>query len=143
MQHLVTSQNLGEVIRIDSAGTSSYHIGEPADRRMREAAKQRGYDLTSRSRQVSARDLREFDLIIAMDRNNFREVSALGQEPISNVRMLADYLDSTWPREVPDPYYGGEDGFHRVIDMLEAACPQILAELLTAPPSEKNGAELG
>ena len=130
MQHLVAHRGLTHVVKVDSAGTSSYHIGEPADRRMREAAQQRGYDLGSRSRQINLRDLRDFDLIVAMDRNNYREVLLLQPEPVTNLRMLADYLDQSWPREVPDPYYGGEDGFHRVLDMLEAACPQILDELL-------------
>lgn len=117
-------------IQVDSAGTSSFHIGEPADKRMRAAAAKRGYDLTSRSRMVTRRDLREFDLVVAMDRNNFRELSILAGGPNRKLKMLSEYLEEGWPRDVPDPYYGGEDGFEKVLDMLEAACPKIIASLI-------------
>lgn len=130
MQHLIKQNGLEALIRVDSAGTSSYHIGEPADKRMCDAAIQRGYELTSRSRQVSRRDFHEFDLIVAMDRDNYRELAILGGEPITNLRMLGDYLDPSWPRDVPDPYRGGEAGFQQVLAMVEAACPKILQELI-------------
>jgi protein-tyrosine phosphatase len=114
-------------IQVDSAGTSSFHIGEPADKRMRAAAAKRGYDLTSRSRMVTRRDLSEFDLVIAMDRNNFRELSILAGGATRKLKLLSDFLEEDWPRDVPDPYHGGDDGFEKVLDMLEAACPKILA----------------
>ncbi len=127
-------------VRVDSAGTSSFHIGEPADKRMREAASKRGYDLTSRSRMVTRRDFSEFDLVIAMDRNNYRELSILAGGPTRKLKLLSDYLEDSWPRDVPDPYYGGEEGFEKVLDMLEAACPKILASL-TIAPSERGTSE--
>lgn len=116
-------------VLIDSAGTSSFHIGEPADKRMRAAASKRGYDLTSRSRMVTRRDLTDFDLVIAMDRNNFRELSILAGGPNRKLKLLSDYLEEGSPRDVPDPYYDGDEGFENVLDMLEAACPKILASL--------------
>ncbi len=133
MKKVVSDRNLDRDFFIDSAGTSSYHIGEPADRRMRSAAQRRGIELTSRSRMVSPRDMNEFDLVVAMDRKNYRELEALvtgaGR---NNIRMLSDFLEDTWADEVPDPYYGGDDGFEQVLDMLEAACPKIVEELVTA-----------
>ncbi|MEZ6133612.1 MAG: low molecular weight protein-tyrosine-phosphatase [Pirellulaceae bacterium] len=132
MQHLVNARGLAGRIRVDSAGTSGYHINQGADRRMRTAAAARGYDLTSRSRMVTARDLSEFDMVIAMDRDNFRELHALCDGPNERIHLLSDYLDESWPREVPDPYYGGDAGFEQVLDMLEAACPRLLDELASS-----------
>ena len=128
----------GDDIFVDSAGTSSFHIGEPADKRMRAAASERGLELTSRSRMVSRRDFSEFDLVIAMDRNNYRELASLTEGVSPKLRLLSDYLDDSWPVDVPDPYYGGDEGFEKVLNMLEAACPKILCELQTGirPPSK-------
>lgn len=130
MQELVFARGLTESIRVDSAGTSGYHIDEPADKRMRAAAAARGFELTSRSRMVSPRDLVEFSLVIAMDRANYRELVSLRNGPNPNVKLLSDYLDDSWPREVPDPYYGGDEGFEEVLNILEAACPKILDALV-------------
>lgn len=116
-------------VQVDSAGTSSFHIGEPADKRMRAAATKRGYDLTSRSRMVTRHDFSNFDLVVAMDRNNFRELSILAGGPTRKLKLLSDFLGDDWPGDVPDPYYGGDDGFEKVLDMLEAACPKILDSL--------------
>ncbi|HBE67040.1 MAG TPA: protein tyrosine phosphatase [Planctomycetaceae bacterium] len=133
LQTLAVQQGVADDIFVDSAGTSSYHIGEPADRRMRLAASNRDIELTSRSRMVSPRDIAEFDLVIAMDHKNLRELKALVNEVESqHIRLLSDYLEGDWPDEVPDPYYGGDEGFEQVLDMLQAASPAILDELLTA-----------
>lgn len=130
LRKLIDERHLGDRVDVDSAGTSSYHIGEPADKRMRFAAERRGIHLTSRSRMINRRDFSEFDLIIAMDRSNYRELMAYVEGANSKVRLLSDYLDERWPREVPDPYFGGEEGFDQVLDMLHAACPKLLDELL-------------
>lgn len=82
---------------------------------------------------VSRRDFSEFDLVVAMDRNNYRELASLSEGISPKLRLLSDYLDENWPRDVPDPYYGGDEGFAKVLDMLEAACPKILAELTSSP----------
>ncbi len=123
------ANSTGADVQVDSAGTSSFHIGEPADKRMRAAAAKRGYELTSRSRMVTRRDFTEFDLVVAMDRNNYRELSILAGSPHRKLVLLSDFLEGDWPRDVPDPYYGGDDGFEMVLDMLEAASPKILQSL--------------
>lgn len=131
MQHLVDQLNLRHLIRVDSAGTAGYHVGKPADSRMLAAAAQRGLELTSRSRLAVPADLKQFDLIVAMDHSNYRDLMSLARDtPPSNVKLLSDYLPAPWPRDVPDPYLGDQQGFEFVLDMLQAACPQILQELL-------------
>lgn len=134
LQRLIDERGLGDAIQVDSAGTSGYHIDEPADHRMLRAAKSRGIALTSRSRLVTQRDLSDFDLIIVMDRANYRDILRLREGPNSKVRLLSDYLDDAWPREVPDPYQGGDEGFETVLDMLEAACARLLDELTAERP---------
>ena len=130
MQHLVNDRGLSDRIVVDSAGTHGYHVGERADSRMRAAAKQRGYELLSRSRRVTRNDLEEFDLIIAMDRDNMSGILQLHTEPSAEIKMLSDYLDGDWPEDVPDPYYGGDAGFEQVMDMIETACPKIIDALV-------------
>lgn len=129
MKRLVSARGLSQHIEIDSAGTSSFHIGEPADSRMRAAAASRGIELTSRARMVHRRDFAEFDLIVAMDGKNLRELLTYPEAAAGCVRLLSDFLDDSWPCDVPDPYYGGEAGFMTVLDMLEQACPRILEYL--------------
>jgi protein-tyrosine phosphatase len=130
LQTLLAERGLADRIRVDSAGTAGYHVGKPADSRMLSAASKRGIALTSRSRQVIASDIQEFDLVLAMDRDNLRELMSLAREmTLDHIRLLSDFLDESWPRDVPDPYYGGQDGFEYVLDMLQAACPAILDSL--------------
>ncbi len=129
LQHLVEERGLDSKVTIDSAGTIGYHEGNPADRRMRDHASKRGYDLTSRSRKIVADDLDRFDLVIAMDRQNHSDIMEI-DPTATNVKLMSDFLDDSWPVDVPDPYYGGADGFETVLDMIEAACPNILDELL-------------
>ena len=128
MQHLVEERGLESKLTIDSAGTIGYHEGNPADARMRDHASRRGYDLTSRSRKIVEEDLDRFDLVIAMDRQNLSDIMEIDSSA-TNVKLLSDFLDDNWPIDVPDPYYGGADGFETVLDMIEAACPNILAKL--------------
>jgi protein-tyrosine phosphatase len=119
-----------DTIFVDSAGTAGYHSGEPADTRMRQAAARRGYQLESLARQLEPKDLTRFDLIVAMDRENFSNIQQFSTGPAPHVRMLSDFLDDGWLRDVPDPYYGGDAGFEEVLDMIEAAAPRIIAELV-------------
>ena len=131
MQSLVDCRDLTDTVHIDSAGTIGYHTGHPADERMQAAAMQRGFDLTSRSRKITADDLQTFDLVIAMDRQNLADIQSLDVGATAEVRLLSDFLDSDqWPVDVPDPYYGGAAGFETVLDMIEAACPAILDSLV-------------
>jgi protein-tyrosine phosphatase len=129
MQSVVEGADVELAIEIDSAGTIGYHAGNPADSRMKKAASLRGYRLDSLSRQVSRRDLETFDLVIAMDRDNLADLQALHPSPTADVKLLSDFLDDSWPVDVPDPYYGGPRGFEEVLDMIEAACPEILKTL--------------
>lgn len=131
MKKLVDDRGLSDLIEVDSAGTISYHAGELPDARMREHATARGYRLESRARQIKAEDLERFDLVIAMDRDNLSGVRDLdpGGRYERKVRLLSDFLHGKWPKDVPDPYYGGAAGFEKVLDMIEAATEQILAEL--------------
>ena len=93
------------------------------------AGKNRGIDLTSISRKLELSDLDQFDLVIAMDRENLADIQRMSSDPTASVKLLSDYLGEDWPTDVPDPYYGSGDGFEYVLDMLAAACPAILDEL--------------
>ena len=129
-RHYVERQGAAEDIYIDSAGTIDYHNGKLADPRMRVAASRRGYTLTSLSRQVADEDLEDFDFIVAMDRDNLWYLEQLAGGPKAHIRLLGSFLperqdEPGQPPEVPDPYYGGSQGFEDVLDMLERACPGI------------------
>jgi protein-tyrosine phosphatase len=130
MESLVRTQGLGDRFAIDSAGTAGYHIGRSPDARMLASAQKRGYLLESRAKQFEKTHLRTRTLILAMDRENLRDVLSLAEGVPTHVKLFSDFLDAAWPRDVPDPYYGGEEGFEYVLDMLEAGCPRILDELL-------------
>lgn len=117
-------------ILIDSAGTAGFQVGAPADSRMRAAAEERGIFLASRARKLVVKDLERFDLVIAMDRENLADIRRLSDSPRAIIKLLSEYLDGDWPLDVPDPYYGGDTGFELVLNMLDAACPKILEELM-------------
>ena len=129
LQSLVDAQGRQGEFLVDSAGTAGYHDGKPADARMIAAGKNRGIDLTSISRKLELSDLDQFDLVIAMDRENLADIQRMSSDPTASVKLLSDYLGEDWPTDVPDPYYGSGDGFEYVLDMLAAACPAILDEL--------------
>lgn len=121
----------GLIVEVDSAGTSGWHEGEPADSRMRRAARHRGYDLTSISRPVRRSDFDRFDMLVAMDDSNYdnlREMAMTKEEEDKIVRM-ADFLDRKDYDHIPDPYYGGADGFDLVIDLLEEASENLADEI--------------
>jgi protein-tyrosine phosphatase len=125
---------LSDVIQVDSAGTIGHHAGNPADARMMETARRRGFDLQSRSRKIIYSDLETFDVVIAMDRENLADIKHIHPAPAADIKLLSDYLDDSWPSDVPDPYYGGAAGFEYVLDMIEAACPRIVSELAGEKP---------
>lgn len=129
LDRAVTGSDAGERIRaieFDSSGTAGYHTGRPPDSRMIQAAKRRGYDLQSLAKTIEPRHILERDLVIAMDRDNYRNIMCIARGEPTNVKLLSDFLDESWPRDVPDPYYGGDAGFEYVLDMLEAAMPKII-----------------
>lgn len=129
-QQLVDKHGLQGDVCIDSAGTASYQIGKPADARMRSAASDRGYELNSIAKQLTHRMVVESDWVIAMDRENYRDILQIARGEHRQLHLLGDFLGEGWPRDVPDPYYGGLDGFGHVLDMLEAACPLLLERVL-------------
>lgn len=133
MRHLLKQRGLEHEILCDSAGTASYHIGSPPDRRMAVAASQQGIVLEGQARQFRASDFAEFDLILAMDRSNYEDILALdpkGQYQYK-VKLMCEFCRSHSNREVPDPYYGGPEGFKYVIDLLMDACEGLLENLLS------------
>lgn len=133
MNHLIEERGLQDRIVCDSAGTSSYHVGSPPDRRMTAAAAKRGITLQGRARQFSRHDLEQFNLILAMDHENYRDILAL--DPNGNyrdkVKLMCDFCQHHPDRDVPDPYYGGAEGFNYVINLLLDACEGLLEHILT------------
>ena len=114
-------------LQVESRGTHDYHVGEPPDERAQHHARQRGYDLSAqRARHVSKDDFERFDLIVAMDRGHLRMLERAC--PAQHRRKLRLFLPG---RDVPDPYYGGPEGFERVLDLVEEACRGLLAEIKT------------
>lgn len=130
-KHFVAKADLAAHILSDSAGTHDYHIDEPPDLRSQRAAAKRGYDLAAlRARQVSLRDFGEFDYVLAMDEANLRLLERLC--PPSHAHKLKLFLEFSGDpavREVPDPYYGGGQGFERVLDLAEQAARGLLEHL--------------
>lgn len=132
ISHLASEGLAGRFV-VDSAGTIGYHAGHPADGRMRDAGDARGHALNSVARQVTRADFDRFDLLVAMDESNLEDLLEAGAVP-DRTRLLGTFLpgyddDISTPEEVPDPYYGGADGFEHVLDMLEAAAPGVLEAL--------------
>ncbi|MFV0276721.1 MAG: low molecular weight protein-tyrosine-phosphatase [Parahaliea sp.] len=130
---LVRRRGLGEHIQVDSCGTGDWHIGHPPDRRAQAAARRRGYALEHlRARQVVSGDFERFDYILAMDRKNLAELRALA--PTAFAGHLGLFLDAGGKSnsEVPDPYYGDDDGFDHVLDLVEQASDALLEQILAA-----------
>lgn len=130
-RHVLSSDAPDLQIEIDSAGTHDYHVGAPPDRRSIAAAKRRGIDLSSlRARMVAAEDFARYDLILAMDEDNLQELRR--RAPASyheRIRLMMEFAPHAPSRFVPDPYYGGAQGFEDVLDLLEEAAQGLLAEL--------------
>jgi len=131
-RNLVQGAGLAQRILIDSAGTHDYHIGAPPDRRAQAAAVQRGYDLSDlRGRQVEKRDFDEFDYILAMDADNLANLNRIKpSQHRARLGLFLEYGQRFTEREVPDPYYGGVQGFDHVLDLVEDAAAGLLARIL-------------
>jgi protein-tyrosine phosphatase len=132
MRRLIDDAGLSDAIDIESAGTGGWHAGEPPDERAALAAARRGVTLEGAARQVRESDFRRFDLLIALDRANLRELLAIApdEEAAEKVRLLREFDPAAdGDLDVPDPYYGGDRGFETVLDMVEAACRGLLGEL--------------
>ncbi len=133
MRRLLEDEGLD--VEIDSAGTGGWHAGEPPDERATLAARRRGVTLEGAARQVRPEDFRRFDLLIALDRSNLRELLARApdEEGAEKVRLLREFDPAAdGVLDVPDPYYGGDRGFETVLDMVEASCRGLIDELRAA-----------
>ncbi|BAN47881.1 low molecular weight protein-tyrosine-phosphatase [Metapseudomonas resinovorans] len=130
LRHKLREAGLLEQVQVDSAGTGDWHVGKAPDARTRVAAQRRGYDLSQlRARQVSVEDFGGFDLILAMDESNLANLRSLN--PGKSVAEVDLFLRRYQLQldEVPDPYYGGEDGFEAVLDLVEQACDALILEI--------------
>ena len=128
---LVKDKNLSAHFEIDSAGTHAYHTGEAPDLRAQRAAKERHIDISGlRARQVVFGDFEDFDYLLVMDEDNYGSlINACPTSLQGKIKYFLDYAPQLNNREVPDPYYGGEQGFNRVLDMIEAAAEGFLQYL--------------
>lgn len=135
MNHLVAQANLQSRITCDSAGTAGYHIGSPPDLRMSTAAASKlGIKLLGQARQLQKSDLADFDLILAMDAENYQDILALDPtgQYADKVRLMCEFCSKYKDKEVPDPYYGGPEGFNYVIELLLDACSGLLRQVSTS-----------
>jgi len=123
LRHLASERSLE--LRIESAGVGDWHIGDPPDERALRHARSRGYDLSAqRARQVRAQDFEEFDMILAMDRGHLKALQRIAPpHHHAKIRLFVPDFD------VPDPYYGGAEGFEKVLDLVEERCRALLDEL--------------
>ena len=130
-RHVVEKAGLTEFYEIDSAGTNGYHDGELPDPRMRRHGALRGYDFKSISRQVPPGDFKRFDHIVAMDESNITNLRSFcpSEDLFAKVSKMTDYNTELQHPEVPDPYYGGANGFELVLDIVEDACQGLLNQL--------------
>ena len=130
----IKERDLEKFFVVDSAGTGGWHVGNLADQRMRETALSRGIELTSRSRQIEENDLYEFDHIIVMDKDNLKAVKSLTKDhnnPLnSKIKLMLSYSKNSQLDEVPDPYYGGQNGFDKVLDLLDDAIDGLIKSLM-------------
>lgn len=135
---LVAKRGLAGRIDTDSAGTGDWHAGEPPDERSQEAALRRGVDLSGiRARQVVREDFIKFHVVVAMDNGHKQHLLRMAPPAAKDrVRLFLDYAPGAKGRDVPDPYFGGGAGFDRVLDLIEAGCAGLLAELCARLPTE-------
>jgi protein-tyrosine phosphatase len=137
-ENVLRREGLEDEVFVDSAGTGRWHVGSPPDERAQRSASSRGLDLsTQRARQVTPDDCQSFDYILTMDEENYQAVAALCRGGGAEVRPFLDYARDRFESEVPDPYYGGSDGFEHVLDLVEEASEGLLEEI-----KEKHLADL-
>jgi protein-tyrosine phosphatase len=137
MRGLLREEGLEDVVEVDSAGTGAWHLGDPPDARAAAAAQARGVTLAGAARQITAADFSDYDLILAADRENLRdlrtvagEVGGGGVPARAKLHLLREFDPASGgDLDVPDPYYGGDDGFEHVLDLVEAACRGLLDTL--------------
>lgn len=130
-RELVVREKLDQKIIVDSAGTGGWHVGKAPDARTIAAARQRGYDLSVlRARQVSANDFAEFDYVLAMDKSNLKDLQRMKPSTYTgHLGLFLEFGSRSDYHEVPDPYYGGQEGFELVLDLVEGAAQGLLSHI--------------
>jgi protein-tyrosine phosphatase len=129
-QHLIQEHGLAGEVETDSAGTASYHIGELPDKRARFTCEQRGITLTHKARKFTPEDFHAYDYILAMDRENLKNIHKLKPEQgKARIMLMREFDLHGKGAEVPDPYYGSDDGFVEVFEMLERSCKQLIENI--------------
>ena len=130
---LINKKGLNDYFIVDSAGTGSWHIGKKADKRMRIASQKRGVEILSRARQINTKDFDRFNYIVAMDDSNFENINYLKSRKslsdFSSIIKIQNFRLNFEETEVPDPYFGGEEGFDQVLDILEDSVSGFLETL--------------
>ncbi len=127
-QHIVNRDGLSALVEVDSAGTAAYHVGEPANSKSRMIAEQNGVSLNSKARKFEYSDFDYFDLVIAMDNENLRDLQRLDRKSRyrDKIFLLRDFDPVPGDKEVPDPYYGGINGFELVFEIVMRSCESLL-----------------
>lgn len=141
MKHMVRERQMEDNICVDSAGLGHWHVGDLPDERMRRHGKRHGYNFDSRARLFSSADFDRFDIIVAMDQDNLQQLESQVRYPGDKMKIvcMAKFLrHHPMFNSVPDPYYGGEQGFELVIELLEDACDGLLDFIVSHP--RKHGA---
>jgi len=130
-EQLLRDAGLSNSVKVDSCGTGDWHLDHAPDRRAQLTAKQHGFNLSHlRSRLICHDDFRDFDYILAMDKNNLRDILALCPDPYKNkCQLFLNFAKELGIQEVPDPYYGGDDGFEDVLSMIKVASQNLLQEI--------------
>ena len=138
---MLADRGLTEQITVDSAGTHAYHVGEPPDERSAATALRRGYDLSAlRARKVAQSDFQAFDFILTMDDGHYNMLrAACPPEYRDRIQRFMDYAEGFSETEMPDPYYGGAQGFDRVLDMVESGCDGLLQHVMTTSGERFHG----
>ena len=128
-ENVLRREGLEAEVSVDSAGTGTWHVGEPPDQRAQRSASSRGLDLsTQRARRIAPEDCETFDYVLTMDEENYRAVAALCRGS-AVVRPFLDFAKDTPEREVPDPFYGGPEGFEHVLDLVEEASEGLIEDI--------------
>jgi protein-tyrosine phosphatase len=137
-RHYAQEKGVSEKYQLDSAGTSAFHVGEPPDRRMRKVAQEKGFQYTGRAQQFRREEFDRYDLIIAMDKANFRTLQSWAptEADLKKIHMMREYdPEGSSNLDVPDPYYGGVDGFYITYEIVERSSKGLLEKLEGEPGS--------
>lgn len=132
LDHKARERGLTAAVETESSGIHSYHVGDNADSRMRQTAKDKGVKLDHMARQLRSQDLSEYDVLLAMDRSHYREMERMAAGDaalLKKIKLFGAYLNGDDAKDIPDPYFGGQAGFDLVFDMVAEGCDNLLSDL--------------